>query len=163
MKKIYLVEGVSGAGKTTVCEELAKLGYKTIDGDEELASFTDPATGLPTEDHNYKNWLWNEKKFNAAIENAGDGILFICGGAMNKPDFIHHFTKVFTLHLDDETLKHRLATRTNNEYGKKPEELEFQLRMNKLAEQHSKETGTILVDATQPLEVVIDEILKEVN
>jgi shikimate kinase len=80
MKKIYLVEGVSGAGKTTIGEELAKLGYKVIDGDEELASFTDPQTGLPTEDHNYKNWLWNEEKFNNALEKARDNIIFICGG-----------------------------------------------------------------------------------
>ncbi|MCC7356778.1 MAG: AAA family ATPase [Candidatus Doudnabacteria bacterium] len=163
MKKIYLVEGVSGAGKTTVGEELHKLGYTVIDADEELASFTDPETGLPTDDHNYKNWLWNEEKFYHAVEQADDGIIFICGGAMNKPDFLHNFTKVFTLHLDDETLKHRLATRTNNDYGKKPEELAFQLKMNQIAEQHSKDTGTILVDATKPLQTVIDKILSEVN
>jgi thymidylate kinase len=82
---------------------------------------------------------------------------------MNKPEFLHHFTKVFTLHLDDETLKHRLATRTNNEYGKKPEELVFQLKMNQLAEQHSKDAGTVLVDATKPINNVISEILNEIN
>lgn len=163
MKKIYLVEGVSGAGKTTVGEELTKLGYKVIDADEKLASFADPETRLPTEDHSYRNWFWNEEKFHTAIKNAGDDIIFICGGAVNKPDFIHHFTKVFTLHLDDETLKYRLATRTNNDSGKKPEELAYQLKMNKLTVQHSKDTGTILIDATQPLPVVIDKILNIVH
>lgn len=163
MKKIYLIEGVSGAGKTTVGEKLAELGYQVIDGDEELADFVDPETGLLTEDHNYKNWLWDEKKFYKAVDQAADGIIFICGGAMNKPDFLHNFTKVFTLHLDERTLRHRLATRTNNEYGKKPEELEYQLRMNRVAEQHSKDQGTVLIDATQPLSVVIETILKGVK
>ena len=162
MKKIYLVEGVSGAGKTTVGEELAKLGYKVIDGDEELASFADPDTGLPTDSRTYRYWIWNKEKFENALKNTHEDIVFICGGAINKPDFIHHFTKVFTLHIDDETLKHRLKTRTTNDYGKKPEELAFQLRMNQIAVQHSKETGTVLVDATQSLKSVIEHILSEV-
>ncbi len=163
MKKVYLVEGVSGAGKTTVCEELSKLGYKTIDGDEELASFVDPETGLPTDDHSYRNWRWNEEKFDNALEQAGEGIIFVCGGAMNKPDFMHHFTKVFTLHIDDETLKHRLLNRTNNDYGKKSDELAFQLRMNQQTVQHSKENGTILIETTKPLHTVIDEILSWID
>lgn len=33
----YLVEGVSGTGKTSVCEELNRRGYHAIHGDRELA------------------------------------------------------------------------------------------------------------------------------
>ncbi len=136
--KEYLIEGVSGAGKTTIGEELDKLGYKVIDGDDELADFTDPKTGLPTDDHDYKNWLWDEDKFNAALQNADADIVFVCGGAMNKPDFMHHFEKTFTLHINDEVLKHRLATRTTNDYGKKPEELAVQLKFNQETIEQSK-------------------------
>jgi broad-specificity NMP kinase len=36
-KKNYLVEGVSGTGKSSVCDELQRRGYKAINGDRELA------------------------------------------------------------------------------------------------------------------------------
>ena len=46
----YLIEGVSGTGKTTVCEELKNRGYKAVEADEEIAHYADPKTGLPTEE-----------------------------------------------------------------------------------------------------------------
>lgn len=127
--KVYLIEGVSGAGKTTVCEELQR----------------------------------NEEKFNSALKQAGEETVFVCGGAMNKLDFMHHFTKVFTLHLHDQILKDRLVHRTNNDYGKKPDELAYQLKVNQETVQHSQKNGAILIDATKPLYAVIDEILSEID
>lgn len=160
---IYLIDGVSGAGKTTICDELLKRGYKAVEADEVLADWIDPLTGLPTDDHSSENWHWDEKKFDALIQDTKEESLFICGGAMNKPDFLHHFSKIFTLHLDDETLKERLLNRTNNDYGKKPEELAFQLRENQVTEQYSKERGAILIDATQPIDTVVEEIIKNLE
>jgi broad-specificity NMP kinase len=159
---MYLIDGVSGAGKTTICEELSRRGYNAVEADEVLAGFIDPTTGLPTDDHSSENWHWDKEKFRVMVAAGGDKDIFVCGGAMNKPDFLHHFTKVFTLHLDDETLKRRLLHRTNNDYGKKPEELAFQLKMNADTVQYSKENGTILIDATQPVSVIIDQILKNI-
>ena len=114
----YLIEGVSGTGKTTVCEELKNRGYKAVEADEEIAHYADPKTGLPTEEKNPDNWIWNEEKFKKALQRDGDDPIFICGGAMNQEDFKHHFAKTFTLHIDDETLTRRLFTRTNNDFGK---------------------------------------------
>ena len=45
--KNYLIEGVSGAGKTTVGTELRRRGYQAIDGDRELVYRGDPETGRP--------------------------------------------------------------------------------------------------------------------
>lgn len=158
--KLYLIDGVSGAGKTTVCDELNRRGYRAIEADEVLASFIDPTTGLPTDKHLPENWYWDKEKFEAMVSDAGDNDLFVCGGAMNKPDFLHRFAKIFTLHLDDETLKDRLLNRTNSDSGKKPEELAFQLRENKKTIQYSKERGSLLIDATKPLDAVINEIIQ---
>lgn len=44
----YLIGGVSGAGKTTVCNELQRRGYHAIHGDRELAYQGDPETPIPT-------------------------------------------------------------------------------------------------------------------
>ncbi len=45
----YLIEGVSGTGKTTVCDELLRRCYDAINGDRELAYRGDPKTGEPLE------------------------------------------------------------------------------------------------------------------
>jgi len=160
---IYLIDGVSGAGKTTICDELNKRGYKAIEADEVLADWINPLTGLPTDDHSSYNWHWDKNRFDALIKEAGEHDLFICGGAMNKPDFLHHFAKIFTLHLDDETLKRRLLHRTNNDYGKKPEELAFQLKENQLTGEYSKNRGAILIDATKPVNTIVEEIISNLK
>ena len=159
--KMYLIDGVSGAGKTTICDELNKRGYTAIEADEVLGGFVDPITGVKA-DYISENWHWTQEKFDAMIEGSKGKDIFVCGGAMNKPDYLHHFDRIFTLNLDDETLKKRLAERTNNDYGKKPEELAFQLRENELTAGYAKEHGAILIDATQPVEKVVSEILSQI-
>jgi gluconate kinase len=160
---IYLIDGVSGSGKTTVCEELIKRGYYAIEADEKLAAFIDPKTGLPTDDHSSENWYWDKEKFNTMIKEANGQDIFVCGGAINKPEFLNKFTKIFTLHLDDKALIERLSLRTDNEYGKKPEELAFQLKENALTEQYAKERGSILIDATMPINTVVETIIKNMQ
>ena len=46
-KRNYLVEGLSGAGKSSVYEELIRRGYKAISTDRAWAYHADPDTGLP--------------------------------------------------------------------------------------------------------------------
>ena len=46
-RRNYLIEGVSGAGKTAVATELQRRGYQAIHGDRELAYRGDPETGRP--------------------------------------------------------------------------------------------------------------------
>jgi len=46
----YLIEGVSGTGKTSVYKELRRRGYHAIDGDSDLAFQGDPETGEPMDD-----------------------------------------------------------------------------------------------------------------
>jgi predicted ATPase len=46
-RRNYLMEGVSGTGKSAVWEELRNGGYHVINGVGELAYQRDPLTGLP--------------------------------------------------------------------------------------------------------------------
>ncbi len=158
----YLIEGVSGTGKTTVCEELKKRGYNAIDADEELAYYGDPKTGEPTE-KSPSNWIWKKDKTHEILSGESKKPVFICGGAMNQNEFTHHFKKTFVLSIDDETLKHRLLNRTNNDFGKHPDELALQLEWNAGAIRNAKQKGAIIIDATRPVKVVVDEILSYVN
>lgn len=45
----YLIEGVSGSGKTTVAEELQRRGYHVIHGDRQFAYYGDPESGEPVD------------------------------------------------------------------------------------------------------------------
>jgi hypothetical protein len=87
-------------------------------------------------------------------------VLFVCGSSRNRDDFLPYFTKVFNLRIDDDTMRRRVQERTNNDFGKQPEELELMLRLNRRGE---KPAGAIDVDATQPLHQVVDELLRLAN
>ncbi len=158
----YLIEGISGTGKSAVCAELDKRGYKALEADEVFGYYGDPKTGLPTNEEHQLNWIWDKNKISAELGNKTHTI-FVCGGAMNQNDFTHYFEKIFTLYLDDITLKDRLLNRTNNDFGKNPEDLTRQLDWNKGAVSYAKQRGTILIDATQPINQVVDVILKYTN
>lgn len=161
---VFLIEGVSGTGKTSVAEELEKRGYHAIDADEAFGFFPDPKTGLPAKKRSALDWIWDKEKFEKEMRKNKDGeILFISGGAMNQHDFAHYFSKIFTLQIDDETLKERLKNRTNNDYGKHPKELARQLEWNKGVAIWSRDRGTILIDATKPVGAVVDEILDRIK
>lgn len=161
-KKIYLIEGLSGTGKTSVSEQLIKRGYNAVDADEKIGFFGDPNTCLPTVNESIKEWLWDRNKFESIVVNNKDA-LFVCGGSMNQESFNNFFEKIFTLQVDDNTLKERLKNRTNNSYGKNPEELARQLEWNKGVESWSKQRGTILIDATRSIDKVVDDILNHIE
>lgn len=158
----YLIEGISGTGKTSVCDELQKRGYKALEADEAFGFYGDPKTGLPTENKHQLNWVWDRKRVDEALKDKTETI-FVCGGAMNQNEFIHYFKKVFTLYVDDDTLRNRLLKRTNNDFGKHPEDLARQLEWNKGAIEYAKQRGTTLINATKPIDAVINEIISYIE
>ena len=164
----YLIEGVSGAGKTTVAEELQRRGYHVIHGDRELAYYGDPETGDPLDGPpgesvtdnvrwGYEHWIWPVDKVKSLIADQRHAISFFCGGSRNFPRFIDLFDGVFVLDIDLDTLNRRLAGRPDDEFGGKPAERELTARV------HATKEGTprigVMIDATAPLERVVDEIL----
>ena len=156
----YLIEGISGTGKTTVSEELQRRGFTTIDADEAFGYFGDPITGKPFATISPDAfWLWDEKKLTSSFLNAQRKDVFVCGGAMNQEAFLHLFATVFTLHVDDATMTRRLAERTNNDFGKHPDELAKMLAWNKGTLKYARERGTVLIDAAKPIGEVVEDIL----
>ncbi len=157
----YLIEGLSGTGKSAVCRELQKRGYRAIDSDEGFAYFRDPETGLSTEEVNQFYLTWNKEKVDRALRHTINPT-FVCGGIVNLEDFARYFKKTLILQVDDETLRFRILNRTGNDFGKKPEDLARQLEWNKGVEEYARQKGAVLVDATLPLEKVVDKILEQV-
>lgn len=113
----YLIEGVSGAGKTTVCDELHRRGYQAIHGDRELAYQGDPATGTPTATAGHAHHIWDVSKVDALVADHTQPVTLFCGGSRNFGSFIDLFDEVFLLTVDRETLIRRLEQRPANEWG----------------------------------------------
>ncbi len=172
----YLIEGVSGAGKTTVGNELQRRGYHVLHGDDELKYRGNPKTGEPLKEPLHKSewdkalWqqehlLWDLDKVKSVIADHSIPISFFCGGSRNFDRFIHLLDGVFILEVDDiDTLYRRIDERVAldpTDFGGKPEERELIARLYATKEDVPK--NAMSIDATAPIERVVDEILEKCN
>jgi len=164
----YLVEGVSGAGKTAVATELERRGYQAIHGDRELAYWGDPETGRPaavgasppTVQWISEHHIWDVAKVRAYVASQDAPVTFFCGGSRNFPKFIDLFDAVFVLDVDVETMNRRIderVARDPTDFGGRPEEREIIARLHATKEDLPK--AAIHIDATAPIDRVVDEIL----
>ena len=84
-------------------------------------------------------------------------MLFVCGSSRDRDHFLPYFTKVFNLRIDDDTMRRRLQARTDDDWPLGQEGVELMLRLNR---SDAGPAGAIDVDATQPLNEVVDELLR---
>jgi len=88
--------------------------------------------------------------------------IFLCGGGANEPEVRGRCYKVIWLKTDEATIRLRVNNPRDHTYGTKPHELDRILKGNKQKEIEYEDYGAIMVDARQPLEKVVDEILMKV-
>jgi hypothetical protein len=153
----FLVEGVSGTGKTTVCHELRRRGHHAVNGDTDLAYQGDPLTGLPTDTALHEHHLWDVARVRELVADRSAPATFFCGGSRNVAEVLDLFDGVFVLEVDLDTLLRRLDQRPDDEWGARPSERALIVRLHGTRE--DVPPGTI-VDATRPLPMVVDEILR---
>ncbi|WP_332687448.1 nucleoside kinase [Devosia sp.] len=166
----YLIKGISGAGKTTVAEELERRGYHVIHGDRTLAYYGEPQTGAPLDgpppdsgtnliEWGYAHWIWPVDAVKSLLADQSHSHTFFCGDSKNFHHFIHLFDAVFVLEVDADTLNRRLIARPDDEFGGKPAERQFVLRYH--AAKEDIPSGGIVIDATARVDHVVDEILQK--
>jgi len=159
--KNYLIDGVSGAGKTTVAEALEQRGYHVVHGDRVLAYPGDPETGtrLPPftnpRDINAHH-IWDVEKVKAIIADRTHPVTFFCGASRNAVHFIDLFDEVFVLDIDRETLLSRLRARPEDEFGGRADE---QALILELHESRADLPEGALIDSSPPVDAVVDAIL----
>lgn len=155
----YLIEGVSGTGKTAVCKELRQRGYHAINGDTELAYQGDPDTGEPTAGvPSHGHHIWRVDRVRDLVASQNERFTFFCDGSRNFSKFVDLFDGVFLLEIDLDTLNRRLDQRPEDEIGARQSERDLIMRLHRTKEDTPK--SGIVIDATAPLDHVVDDILR---
>lgn len=152
MKRVLLT-GMSGTGKSTLIAALRARGFGAVDMDEPGWSEYGPDG----------DWRWHEERVRALLSNEGDGILFVSGCAANQGQFYPRFDHVILLSAPAAVLLRRLARRTNNLYGKRPEELAEILGYLETVEPRLRRSATHEIDTTAPFTAVLAAVLRLVD
>lgn len=149
MKRILLT-GMSGTGKSSVIAELRARDYPAVDMDE-------PGWSEHASDG---DWLWREDRVQDLLERAAGDVLFLSGCATNQGRFYPWFDAIVLLSAPVAVLIARLTTRTNNPYGKRPEELAAVLGYVETVEPLLRRGATHEIDTCLPLDQVVAEVLR---
>lgn len=167
------VTGNSGAGKSTVCGVLIARGHLALDADDDgFSRWVDRATGeavVSPPDPVPKGWLdrhgWTivRERVETLAEESRGRIAFLCGSAENEADVRDLFDHIVCLVIDENTLRHRLATRTTNTFGQHPEELRAALEWNPRMPALYESLGATILDASKPLSEVTDGVIDAVQ
>lgn len=163
------VTGISGSGKSTVCEALKHLGHVAIDADRDgFNRWVSRATGEIVVDPPYPvppgwlgqfAWTIDVAQVASLADESTSHVTYLCGSVENEVDAWRYFDQVVCLVADDDTVRRRLATRTTNEFGKHPDELTAVLGWNQGIEAIYRRLGAAIIDATRPLDDVVREVL----
>lgn len=162
--KNHLIDGVSCAGKTTVCTELHRRGYHVVHGDRELAYWGILKSRNSIDGHvdEQRAWIWDIEKVRTLVADHTHAVTFFCGGSRNSDQFIELFDQAFVLEIDLDTLNQRLAARPKDEWGGTASEGEAFARFQQATKAFLPKNA-ITIDATAPLSIVVDTILQNVS
>ena len=160
-----LLTGMSGTGKSTVIGELAARGFNAIDADTDAWSEWVEFTGAPGESpvEPDRDWVWREDRVQGLLSTEDTDLLFLSGCAMNMGKFYPHFDHIVLLSAPADLIVQRLATRTNNPYGKHPDEVARVLGLMQTIEPRLRNAAGHEVDTSAPLDEVVAMILRLVQ
>ena len=166
------ITGCSGAGKTTIAAVLARRGLAAIDADDDplLARSVDAAGHVAEEPEepdfawlSQHSWAWNPARLDELIRATAPATLYVCGGADNELEMADRFTQVFLLEIDEPTMLARLDARQDNDWGRIGDTREHLRRFLPGYQARLRASGAIPIDASQPLDEVVDAILSRTS
>jgi dephospho-CoA kinase len=143
---------MSGTGKSSVVRELVARGYKAVD--------TDDGWSEPQPDGRQ---MWREDAIQTLLTTEDTDVLFVAGCEENQAKFHTQFDHIVLLSAPLEILIERLATRTNNSYGKAPDELHRILDDIETVEPLLRRVANHELRTTVPLDEVVTTVLRLVN
>ena len=150
MRRI-LVTGMSGTGKSTALAELRSRGFEVVETDGPgWSEWSDDDGG----------YVWHEDRIVELLDRDRETTLYVSGTVSNQGRFSSRFDAVVLLTAPADVLLRRIERRTTNDFGKHPEERAQILADIADAEPLLRATCTHEVDATQPLDVVVERLVE---
>ena len=144
-----LVTGMSGTGKSTALRLLGERGHQVVDTD------TDEWSHWVTSPDGTADWVWREDAMRELLAGHDGRSLYIAGCKTNQGKFYSMFEHVVLLSAPAEILLARIAARTNNPYGKRPEERAAILRYIAEVEPRLRASATVELDASVAISQVV--------
>ncbi|WP_078325955.1 AAA family ATPase [Mycobacteroides salmoniphilum] len=130
-----LVTGMSGTGKTTLLEGLARRGYLTVDTDYDGWTLADGR--------------WDAVRMTALLDQRSDVI--VSGTVDNQVDFYDRFGHVVLLSVPLEVAIARVSSRANNPYGRTDTERAQIARYTEEVEPLLRRSATVELDGRLPV------------
>jgi gluconokinase len=156
---IYLVMGVSGAGKTTVGRALAAaLGCAFLEGDSlhPAANIEKMAHGIPLDDADRAPWLAAIRKHLEAAAEAGQTLVVACSALKQRyRDTLDHGLEVRWIYLrgDPAVLQRRLRQRQGHY-------MKANMLASQLADlQEPAPRSALILDAALPVAAIVAQVL----
>jgi dephospho-CoA kinase len=160
---------MSGTGKSTLIGELAARGYKAVDLDSDAWSewveveFTGDPTSPVSPVEPGRDWVWREDRVQNLLSIEDADVLFVSGCAQNMVKFYAQFDHIVLLSVPAAVIVERLATRTTNSYGRRPDEAARVLSLVQSIEPRLRRSAGHEVDTREPLNRVVAKLLQLVD
>jgi shikimate kinase len=155
---------MSGVGKSVVIDGLTARGYMAVDTDYGgLSGLVSVPADEPTGLDPGLDWVWREDRIQDLLSTAEADVLFLGGCAPNQGKFYPQFDHIILLTAPAPVIVERLATRTNNPYGKRPEEVARVLDIIQTIEPLLRRGAGHVVDTNHPLDWVVTQVLQLVG
>ena len=152
---MILVTGMSGTGKSTALNRLAKRGYRVVDTD-----YGGWVEDIPLPGGTGVEPQWREDRIDALLtehELSGEP-LFIAGTVFNQVRFYPRFAEVVLFSAPVEVMLDRIANRDTNPFGKAVEERDRVVADTTEIEPLLRSSATVEIDTRKPLAEVVHQL-----
>ncbi|SFG48069.1 AAA family ATPase [Sporolactobacillus nakayamae] len=152
-KAVIFITGMSGVGKSSTLDGLARRGYKVVDTD-----YGNWGEDVPLSNGQGFEQLWHEKRIGELLAKHDEGTLFLSGCVTNQVKFYPQFDAIVLLSAPLETILERVRMRKNNPFGKTAED-----RMRIISDFAAvvpllRAGATAEIDTRKPIHAVVDEL-----
>ncbi|MDT0343486.1 AAA family ATPase [Streptomyces litchfieldiae] len=150
-----LITGMSGTGKSTALDGLARRGYRVVDTDHDGWIEEAPLPGGGVERQ------WREDRIDALLgehERSGEP-LFLAGTVWNQGRFYPRFAHVVLFSAPLEVMLARVADRVTNPFGRTSEERDRIVVDTAEVEPLLRASATVEIDTRGPRAEVVDRLV----